>query len=154
MGATLLVGMLLARAKRFRAHGICQSTVVILNLAPILAFMLPGFRTAVVSGLPSHLNDRFYAVATAHAALGATAEVLGLYIVLVAGTNLLPRALRFTNYKRWMRTELVLWWLVIAFGIGTYWVWNVASGHRARRRPLRRRRGRRLLPRKQGRPRP
>jgi plastocyanin/uncharacterized membrane protein YozB (DUF420 family) len=127
MGATLLVGMFLARARQFRAHGICQSAMVILNLAPILSFMLPGFRTAVVSGLPAHLNDRFYAVATAHAVLGATAELLGLYIVLTAGTNLLPRALRFTNYKRWMRTELGLWWLVIAFGVGTYWVWNVAS---------------------------
>lgn len=127
MGATLLVGMFLARARQFRAHGICQSAMVILNLAPILSFMLPGFRTAVVSGLTAHLNDRFYAVATAHAVLGATAELLGLYIVLTAGTNLLPRALRFTNYKRWMRTELGLWWLVIAFGVGTYWVWNVAS---------------------------
>ena len=26
-----------------------------------------------------------------------------------------------------MRSLLVLWWLVIAFGIGTYWVWNVSS---------------------------
>src|ERR1700687_5216652 len=117
MGASLLVGMLLARSKRFRAHGICQSFVVILNLAPIISFMLPAFRTGVAPGLPSHLGDRFYAVTTAHALLGGTAEILGLYIVLVAGTNLLPRGLRFTNYKRWMRTELVLWWLVIAFGI-------------------------------------
>jgi plastocyanin len=119
---------LLARAKRFGAHGICQSTVVILNLAPILLFMLPGYRSAALAGLPAHLNDRFYAVATAHAVLGTTTELLGLYIVLVAGTNLLPRALRFKNYKRWMRTELVLWWLVICFGVGTYWVWNVAAG--------------------------
>jgi len=125
MGATLLVGMFLARAKRFRAHGICQSFVVILNLAPIISFMLPQFRTGVAPGLPSHLGKRFYGVTTAHAFFGVTAEVLGLYIVLVAGTTLLPRGLRFTNYKRWMRTELVLWWMVIAFGIATYWVWNV-----------------------------
>jgi plastocyanin/uncharacterized membrane protein YozB (DUF420 family) len=127
MGVALLAGMLLARAQRFRAHGICQTFVVILNLAPILAFMLPGFRSGIVSGLPAHLGDRFYAVTTAHAVLGSTTELLGLYIVLVAGTNLLPRGLRFSNYKRWMRTELVLWWLVIALGIGTYWLWNVAS---------------------------
>src|SRR5947207_2773858 len=25
-----------------------------------------------------------------------------------------------------MRTELALWWLVIVFGIGTYWVWYVS----------------------------
>jgi hypothetical protein len=46
MGATLLVGMLLARAKRFAAHGFCQSTVVVFNLAPILLFMFPGYRAA------------------------------------------------------------------------------------------------------------
>jgi plastocyanin/uncharacterized membrane protein YozB (DUF420 family) len=127
MGATLVAGMSLARAKRFAAHGFCQSAVVIFNLAPILMFMLPGYRAAALSGLPAHLNDRFYAVATAHAALGTITEVLGLYIVLVTGTNLLPHALRFKNYRRWMRTEIVLWWVVICFGIGTYCVWNVAS---------------------------
>lgn len=127
MGVTLLLGMLLARSKRFRAHGICQTLVVILNLAPIISFMLPAFRGSVVSGLPSHLGDRFYAVTTAHAILGGSAEILGLYIVLAAGTKLLPDALRFDNYKRWMRIELVLWWIVIAFGVGAYWVWNVTS---------------------------
>jgi plastocyanin len=124
MGATLLAGMLLARAGHFRAHGICQSAVVVFNLAPILAFMLPEFRTAVAPGLPAHLSDRLHAVTSVHAALGATAELLGLYIVLIAGTNLIPRPLRFTNYKRWMRGELLLWWLVIAIGLGTYWIWN------------------------------
>lgn len=127
MGGALLVGMFLARAKRFRAHGICQATVVILNLVPILLFMLPEFRSAVAPGLPAGLKDRFYAITTAHAGLGATAELLGIYILLVAGTKLLPEAVRFKNWKRWMRTELVLWWLVITLGAATYWVWNVAS---------------------------
>ena len=127
MGAALLLGMLLARAKRFRAHGICQATVVILNLVPIMLFMLPEFRSAVAPGLPAGLNDRFYAITTVHAVLGASAELLGIYILLVAGTKLLPEAVRFNNWKRWMRTELVLWWLVITFGVGTYWMWNVAS---------------------------
>ena len=127
MGATLLLGMFLARAKAFRAHGICQSIVIILNLAPIVLFMLPAFRKAIVPGLPAQLGDRFHGVTTAHAVLGGAAELLGLYILLVAGTNILPRGLRFDNYKRWMRTELVLWWLVIAFGVGTYSIWNVSS---------------------------
>jgi plastocyanin len=127
MGAMLLLGMFLARAKAFRAHGICQSIVIILNLAPIALFMLPAFRKGIVPGIPAQLGDRFYGVTTAHAVLGGAAELLGLYILLVAGTKILPAALRFENYKRWMRTELVLWWLVIAFGAGTYWVWNVSS---------------------------
>lgn len=127
MGVTLLAGMLLARARRFHAHGLCQSAVVLLNLVPIIAFMVPAFRSGIVPGLPGHLSDRFHAITTAHAVLGGIAEILGLYILLVAGTNLLPRALRFANYKRWMRAELLLWWLVIVFGVSTYWVWNVAS---------------------------
>ncbi len=125
MGLALLIGMMLARREKFRAHGICQAAVVLLNLIPIASFMVPAFRSGVAPGLPQSLGDRYYAVATAHAALGAIAEVLGIYIILVAGTKLLPPGLRFRNYKQWMRTELVLWWLVIALGAGTYWVWYV-----------------------------
>jgi plastocyanin/uncharacterized membrane protein YozB (DUF420 family) len=127
MGAALLAGMWLARRKRFRAHGICQATVVILNLVPIFYYMLPVFRRGVLPNVPSKLNDSYYAVSTSHAALGTVAELLGLYIILVAGTNLLPQALRFKKWKRWMRAELIIWWLVIGLGIGTYFVWRGAE---------------------------
>src|ERR671938_483963 len=123
MGVALVVGMLLARRKMFRAHGVCQSAVMLLNLIPIIGYMLPVFRRGVLPGVPARLADSFYLWPTAHAALGTTAELLGLYIVLRAGTNLLPEALRFDNYKRWMRTELALWWLVIVLGVGTYCTW-------------------------------
>lgn len=127
MGLALLVGMMLARRKLFRAHGICQATVVLLNLIPIFYYMLPVFRRGVLPGVPARLNDAYYAVSTAHAALGTIAEMLGLYILLVAGTKLLPQALRFKKWKRWMRTELIIWWVVIGFGIGTYFVWYGAE---------------------------
>jgi uncharacterized membrane protein YozB (DUF420 family) len=61
-----------------------------------------------------------------HAALGMTAELLGLYIALVAGTNVLPMRLRFRSWKRWMRTELALWLFVVIGGMGTYYVWYIA----------------------------
>src|SRR5258708_17500270 len=125
MGLALLIGMFLARKKMFRAHGICQSAVVILNLAAISFFMLPVFKRGVAPKIPGSLGDSFYAVATAHAVIGSIAELLGLYIILRAGTNLLPESLRFVNYKRWMRAELVIWWVVILLGIGTYGVWYV-----------------------------
>jgi len=35
------------------------------------------------------------------------AELAGLYIVIVAGTNMLPQRLSFKNWERWMRAELV-----------------------------------------------
>jgi len=41
MGLALLIGMMLARRKKFRAHGICQAAVVLLNLIPIASFIAP-----------------------------------------------------------------------------------------------------------------
>jgi plastocyanin/uncharacterized membrane protein YozB (DUF420 family) len=123
MGAALLAGMVLAKRKRFRAHAICQSAVVLLNLIPIFYFMGPIFQRAVRPGLPEQLRDSFYSIATAHHVLGTIVEILGIYVLLVAGTKLVPARLRFKNWKRWMRIELVLWWLTIALGVATYFVW-------------------------------
>jgi uncharacterized membrane protein YozB (DUF420 family) len=58
--------------------------------------------------------------------LGAFAELFGVYIALVAGTNLLPAKLKFHRWKFWMRFELALWWLVLLTGIGTYLYWYTA----------------------------
>ncbi len=124
MGLALLAGMILARRKRFAAHAICQTSVMLLNLVMIALVMWPSYQP-VMPQLPAGLGDRYYGVATAHAALGAAAELLGLYIVLVAGTKLIPERLRFKRWKTWMRTELSLWWLVILAGMGTYYVWYI-----------------------------
>ena len=123
MGIALLLGMILARRRHYHAHAICQGSVMLLNLVMIALIMLPSFRLGVLPGLPGGLGKAYYSVATLHATLGAIAQLLGLYIVLRAGTNLLPQVLRFENYKLWMRTGLILWWTVIALGIATYYVW-------------------------------
>ena len=123
MGVSLIAGTLLARAKRYVAHGVCQTTVVVLNLVMIAMFMEPSFGERVMPRLSTHLWKRYYAIVTLHAALGTVAEFLGLYILLVAGTNILPKSWRFTRWKLWMRIELILWWLVIFMGILTYYVW-------------------------------
>jgi uncharacterized membrane protein YozB (DUF420 family) len=127
MGAALIVGAFLARAKKFVAHGICQASVLLLNLAMIALVMWPAFQRQVLPPLPAHLSDRYYAVATAHGLLGAGAELLGLYIALVAGTNTVPRRLRFTRWKLWMRIGLGLWCTVLLSGIGTYYAWYIAA---------------------------
>ena len=126
MGAALIAGAFLARRKRYGAHAACQTTVLLLNLLMIALVMWPSFQQQVIPALPEHLGDRYYAVAVSHAALGTAAELFGLYIVLVAGTNIVPRRLRFRNWKRWMRIELVLWWVVVLTGVGTYWAWYLA----------------------------
>jgi uncharacterized membrane protein YozB (DUF420 family) len=125
MGVGLFVGALLARSRRFRGHAWCQSMIVLLNFVVIVLTMIPSFRAHVSPKLPLKLGKAFYALATAHAALGTITETAGLYIVLAAGTNVLPDRLRITKYKLWMRTVLVLWWVVLLLGFATYARWYV-----------------------------
>ncbi len=126
MGAALIAGAFLARWKRYSAHAACQTTVLLLNLAMIALVMWPSFHRQVIPPLPEHLGDRYYAVAVGHAVLGTAAELFGLYIVLVAGTNIVPRRLRFQRWKLWMRAELALWWVVVLSGVGLYYAWYLA----------------------------
>ena len=125
MGLALLAGMVLARRRRYRAHAWCQSTVVVLNLVAVALTMAPSFRRSFAPPIPAVFGDSYYAFAAAHAALGTGAELLGLYILAVAGTGIIPRRFRFTRYKPWMRAALALWWLVLLLGVGTYVRWYV-----------------------------
>jgi uncharacterized membrane protein YozB (DUF420 family) len=126
MGLALIAGVLLAKQKRYTAHGICQTTVLLLNLLMIGLVMWPSFQQQVKPALSKVLHKWYYEAATIHALLGIAAELLGLYIVIVAGTNLVPQRLRFKRWKLWMRTELVLWAIVLVSGVGTYCAWYVA----------------------------
>jgi uncharacterized membrane protein YozB (DUF420 family) len=123
MGLALLVGALLARLQRFRWHAWCQSVIVLLNLAVIVLVMIPSFRVRVSPKIPLRLGKPYYALATTHAALGTITEVAGLYILLAAGTQVLPRKFRLSRYKLWMRTLVVLWWAVLLLGFATYARW-------------------------------
>jgi uncharacterized membrane protein YozB (DUF420 family) len=129
MGVALVAGVVLAKQRRYRAHGICQTTVLLLNLLMIGLVMWPSFRRQVNPTFPRVLHRSYYAAPMVHAALGMTVELLGLYIVLVAGTNVLPAWLRFRNWKRWMRTEFVLWFVVVISGLWTYYAWYIAPFH-------------------------
>jgi uncharacterized membrane protein YozB (DUF420 family) len=132
MGLALVLGMMLACRQRYRAHAWCQSTVVVLNLIVIAQVMLPAFRNQVAPKIPARLVRPYYSVATVHATMGCIAELLGLYIILVAGTRILPKRLRFVRYKPWMRTELVIWWLALLLGLTTYVRWYIAPQRNSR----------------------
>ena len=126
LGMGLIAGAMLARAGRYRLHAMCQSVIVLLNLAVIVLAMFPGFHRQVLSKLPGRLSRPFYATAATHAALGVVAEIAGLYLLLAAGTNILPERLRITRFRSWMRCVLVLWWIVLLLGFATYVRWYVA----------------------------
>lgn len=125
MGVGLVFGAWLARTKRFRQHAWCQSAIVLLNLAVIVVAMIPSLRSQVLPRIPAKLRKPYYALATMHAGLGTVAELAALYILVAAGTRLLPEKLRITRYKAWMRSVLLLWWLVVLLGFATYLRWYV-----------------------------
>jgi uncharacterized membrane protein YozB (DUF420 family) len=125
MGLALLSGAVLARRRRFRLHARCQSAVVLLNFAIIVLLMVPSFHVYVGPEIPAKLDKAFYALATAHGGLGGVTEIAALYVLLSAGTNILPQQFRLTKYKPWMRAVLALWWLVLLLGVATYIRWYV-----------------------------
>jgi uncharacterized membrane protein YozB (DUF420 family) len=125
MGVGLLIGALLARRRHFRQHAWCQSVIVLLNLGVIMLVMTPSFRAHVSPKIPLKLGKPYYALATTHAALGTITEIAAVYILLAAGTNVLPERFRITKYKLWMRTVVVLWWVVLLLGFATYARWYV-----------------------------
>ena len=120
MGAGLVAGALFARAKWYRLHAGCQSAIVLLNLILIALTMFPTFHSRVLPKLPARIGKPYYALAVTHAAMGSVAEIGGLYILLAAGTNLLPAKFRITRYKLWMRSVLLIWWIVLLLGVATY----------------------------------
>ena len=125
LGVGLVAGALLARAGRYRTHAACQSIIVLLNLVVIGLTMLPSFHRHVLPKLPSRIGKPYYALAAMHAALGGIAEFGGLYILLAAGTTVLPERFRLRRYKFWMRGVLIMWWAVLFLGVATYSRWYI-----------------------------
>jgi hypothetical protein len=125
MGVGLLVGAQLARSKRFRAHAWCQSVIVFSNFIVIVVVMVPSFYVHVSPKIPLRLGKAYYALATAHAALGTITEIAAFCILLAAGTDFLPSKLRMTHFKIWMRSVLMLWWLELLLGFALYARWYV-----------------------------
>ena len=125
MGMALLAGAVLARRRHYRAHAWCQSAVVLLNLVVIGSAMVPSFYIQLAPKIPQAMRKSYYAIAAGHAALGVIAELAGLYLILAAGTNILPKFLVLKNYRFWMRATLLLWWVVLLLGVATYLRWYV-----------------------------
>jgi uncharacterized membrane protein YozB (DUF420 family) len=120
LGLLLLAGLLLARRSRYAMHGACQSLALVATLVMTAIWMLPAYHNNYGPAI-FKLGNRVSVAAAAHVVVGGLALLLGIYVVLVAGTSLVPEALRFSNYKVWMRTLISVWWLALLLGVLTYW---------------------------------
>ena len=117
--ALFTVGWRLAVTKRFKAHRWVQTAAACLNAVLVFAWMIRAFVLYLVPGIPSKLGQSSYAVTTAHAVVGAIGLVLGLFVVL-RGNELVPKSLRFANYKLFMRASYALYMLATLVGVIVY----------------------------------
>jgi uncharacterized membrane protein YozB (DUF420 family) len=120
VGLLLLVGMGLARRGRYGAHGICQSAGFVLALAMTALWMMPAFHAIHADALGRGVVNRVTVAVALHVVVGTAALLVGAWVILVAGTPIVPARLRFSNYKPWMRTLLTLWWLALVLGLAVY----------------------------------
>lgn len=120
VGILLLVGMGLARSGRYGAHGICQSAGFVLAVAMTVFWMMPAFHAIHADALGRGVVNRVTIAVAAHVVVGTLALLVGAWVVLVAGTPLVPERLRFSDYKPWMRTLLILWWAALILGVAIY----------------------------------
>ncbi|MCI4373542.1 MAG: hypothetical protein L3K02_07875 [Thermoplasmata archaeon] len=121
----LVGGWALVRLGHIRVHKYLQSSIVLVNIPIVLYGMVPYYLQNIVPALGSQWQQGYVLVPTLMLIAGVTAEVLGIYIILVAGTSWVPERFRFRRYKLWMRTELGLWWAVVLAGLTTYWLFYV-----------------------------
>jgi len=122
----LTAGMLLAVRRRFAAHRWVQTAAVALNIVQVLAIMVASFFKSAAPGIPQKLNETYYQAATIHALLGFTTLIFGTFVAL-RGNELVPRALKFRNYKLFMRTAYSMYILVTLLGMWVYSVWYINS---------------------------
>ncbi len=124
VGLALTVGVILARQGKFVGHRWVQTSAVALNLILVISLMLSPYQAYVVPGIPQQINEPFFFVAILHGIVGFFAVVLGTFIVLRAN-GLMIDALKFSNYKRFMRTSYGLYMLNIFLGVLVYYFWYI-----------------------------
>ena len=115
----LTIGWQLARHKHYEAHRWVQTVSVTINTLVVLIIMVRSFVVHILPGIPAKLSQGDYAVTTLHAIIGLCSLLLGLFVVLRAN-NLVPKRLRFQNYKPVMRTAYALYMLATLLGLLVY----------------------------------
>ena len=113
------IGWQLARHKHYEIHRWVQTVAASINAIVVLIVMIRSFIVHILPGIPGKLLQGDYAVTTLHAVVGAIGLLLGVFVVL-RGNKLVPKALRFRNYKPFMRTSYSLYMLATLIGVIVY----------------------------------
>ncbi len=115
------IGWRLAVHKHYDIHRWVQTSAATINALAVLAIMVGSFWGFVLPTLSTKISQPLTLITTIHAAIGAVTFLLGVFVVLRAN-KLVPKALRFKNYKLFMRTAYSLYMLTTFIGIAVYLV--------------------------------
>jgi uncharacterized membrane protein YozB (DUF420 family) len=115
------IGFILARRKQFNAHRWVQTSAVTLNTLVVLISMVTSYIIYILPGIPSKLAQGDYAVTTLHGMIGAVALLWGVFVAL-RGNKLVPKGLRFNNYKLFMRWAYSLYMVSTLGGVILYYI--------------------------------
>lgn len=132
---TLTLGVVMAVRKRYTVHRWIQTTAVSLNILLVLLVMIGSFFKSAAPGIPEKLSEPYYYVAVIHGLLGIVVFVFGSFVML-RGNELVPRALKFSNYKVFMRTAYTGYMLVTLLGVWLYVTWYASAPDSAAAPPL------------------
>jgi uncharacterized membrane protein YozB (DUF420 family) len=116
----LTIGWQLRARKHPKAHCPLQAVAVILNTGVVAEWMIHSFDANILPGIPRKLFLGSYGIATLHGIIGTIAVLLGVFIVLRA-YNLVPRILRFKNYKNFMRASYLFYVVSALLGVYVYY---------------------------------
>ncbi len=118
------IGVYLAVRGKYDVHKWVQTAGVLTNLVLVLWLMLIPYRTFIINGQGGPHEAIFYQVTMLHAGVGFLAFFLGNFVVL-RGHKLVPKFLRFKNYKLFMRTAYGLYLTTTVLGVALYYTWYV-----------------------------
>jgi len=113
------IGYRLAIRKRYEGHRWVQTSAAILNTIVVLLAMINVFIVYIMPGIPAKLFQGSYGATTLHGLVGAIGLILGIFVVLRAN-KLVPKSLRFKNYKLFMRTSYSIYMLATLLGVVVY----------------------------------
>src|SRR4030066_824304 len=113
------IGFILARRNQITAHRWVQTSAVIINTLVVVISMVTSYIIHILPGIPAKLAEGDYAVTSLHAFIGTIGVVFGIFVML-RGNKLVPKSLRFNNYKLFMRWAYALYMLSTLGGMTIY----------------------------------
>jgi hypothetical protein len=113
------LGWRLAVNKHYGIHRWVQTSAAILNALVVINVMIGPLLGYTLVEAATNISRPSVWVTLLHAGVGTIGFLLGIFIVLRAN-GLMPRALRFKNYKLFMRVSYSLYMLATLICIAVY----------------------------------